>query len=195
MIPSVLRHPVPYDHFDIIVIASPAPLNTRSDFTAYEQSDLDWHGMRSSLTHGSRRVSLVWDWCAAYPSSCTHHPQLFNGVLIAPGPHPDNKSRMEDSAQIIATLLPSMDDSIRTVSTASQRSLDYILQQCDNSEFPPLLQTKLRLLRMLLRSKDDKALYVWLVRQFETLRQIFWIICHHTDVLTSCEWILDYHRS
>ena len=102
---------------------------------------------------------------------------------------------MEDSVHIIATLLPSVNNSTRTVSTASQRSLDYVLRQADNSKSPSLLQTKLQLLRMLLNSKDDKDLYVWLVRQFEILRQIFWITCHHTDNITSCEWMFDYHRS
>jgi hypothetical protein len=191
--PSIIR--TCGDHFDIIVVAAPAPLNTRFDSSRDEGSDFDWHDLLSSLTYSPRRVSLVWDWCTEYPSSCTHHPQLFDGVLVTPGPHPDNMSRMEDSAQIIATLLPSMEISSRTVSTAGQRSLDYMLRQSDNPKFPSVLRTKLQLLRMLLHSGDDKAVYVWLVRQFEILRQIFWIICHHTDSLISCKWIFDYHRS
>ena len=190
--PSIIR--ACGDHFDIIVIAVPSPSSTCSDFTSHsaDRSDLDWHELLSSLTYAPMRASLVWDWCSKYPSSCTHHPQLFDGDL---GPHPDTITRMEDSAHIIATLLPSMNSPTRKTHTASQRSLDYMLQQSDKPKFPSHLQTKLQLLRMLVHSKYDRDLYVWLVRQFETLRQILWILCHHTDTIASCKWMFDYHRS
>jgi hypothetical protein len=191
--PSIIR--ACGDHFDIIVIAVPAPLNTRSDSTGFSLSDFDWHELLSSLTYSPRRASLVWDWCAEYPDSCTHHPLLFDGVLATPVPHPNNISRIEDSANVIATILPLMNHSTSKISTASQRSLDYMLQQSDNPKFPSLLQTRLQLLRMLLHSNNHKDLYAWLVGQFEITRQIFWIICHHTNNLTSCKWIFDYHRS